>query len=230
MDFLHYEKKIWKLGKNNIAGLDEVGRGCLAGPVVTGAVCFDKNLEKLNIPSNIEINDSKKLSDKKRRTAAQWIKKNAKGWGVGIGTISEINRKGIVSATYSGFRRSLVNMQKMHCVRIDFLLIDAFYIPYVRGIRMPSKTRRNSRKTINIAKISSQQLAIINGDEKSFLIAAASIVAKVTRDDLMIKLSKNEYYRRFGWQTNKGYGTKNHLLAIRKYGTTKYHRKIFVHL
>jgi ribonuclease HII len=200
-----FEHKLHRRGRKLIAGIDEVGRGCFAGPVVAGCVVFDREMCKLeNIP--VKINDSKKLSSKWREVADEWIRENAKGVGIGVGSVSQINRLGIKKATEIAFRKAIKNCD----VQIDYLLIDAFYIPYVKGLR-----RRN-------------QKAIIKGDTKSVSIAAASIVAKVYRDKLMTNLSLNRKFKKYQWDKNKGYGTKIHQEMIRKYGTTRLHRKQFV--
>ncbi|HWA51603.1 MAG TPA: ribonuclease HII [Patescibacteria group bacterium] len=195
-----YENKLWKKGINVIAGLDEVGRGSLAGPVVTAFVSFNKNTKM-----NILINDSKKMSAKNRELANNWIKRNAINYGIGKASVAEINRHGIVKATNMAFRRALKNSH----TKVDYLLIDAFYIPNIRGLRR------------------TKQLPIIKGDSKSYSIAAASIIAKVYRDELMTKLSQNKKYSSYCWHKNKGYGTKEHRDAIAKYGLTNYHRKLF---
>src|SRR3972149_2810965 len=196
-----FEKALWKKGYKFIAGVDEVGRGCFAGPVVAGCVVFSHKPYKLG---NIRVDDSKKLSLKQRREASFWIKENALVWGIGEASVSLINRIGMGKATKVAFRRAIKAVNK----KLDFLLIDAFYIPYVRGLK-----RKN-------------QKAIVDGDEKSITIAAASIIAKVYRDSLMKKLSSK--HPKYGWERNKGYGTKEHLGALRKYGLTRHHRKQFV--
>jgi len=196
-----FEKALWKKGYKFIAGVDEVGRGCFAGPVVAGCVVFSHKPYKLG---NIRVDDSKKLSLKQRREASFWIKENALVWGIGEASVSLINRIGMGKATKVAFRRAIKGVNK----KLDFLLIDAFYIPYVRGLK-----RKN-------------QKAIVDGDEKSLTIAAASIIAKIYRDSLMKKLSSK--HPKYGWERNKGYGTKEHLGALRKYGLTRHHRKQFV--
>lgn len=196
-----FEKALWKKGYKFIAGVDEVGRGCFAGPVVAGCVVFSHKPYKLG---NIRVDDSKKLSLKQRREASFWIKENALVWGIGEASVSLINRIGMGKATKVAFRRAIKGVNK----KLDFLLIDAFYIPYVRGLK-----RKN-------------QKAIVDGDEKSLTIAAASIIAKIYRDSLMKKLSSK--HPKYGWTRNKGYGTKEHLGALRKYGLTRHHRKQFV--
>ena len=226
-----YEKQIWKRGYRYIAGIDEVGRGCFAGPVVAGAVAFAPNYKQVqsskfkiqNYDSKLKIiiNDSKRLSKKQRGLSSIWIKENCLAWGIGEASASTINRLGIVKATEIAFRKAIketnerLNKQKtisnkQNSATIDYLLIDAFYIPQVRGLR-----RKN-------------QKAVIKGDSKSISIAAASIIAKVYRDQLMEKIGARQRYKRYDWCSNKGYGTKKHLEAIKKHGTNGYHRKQFV--
>lgn len=198
-----YEKKLWKKDFKNVAGVDEVGRGSFAGPVVAGVVSFPKDIEKIDL-KGVVINDSKKLTPKQREKAEVWIKENALFWAVGKASVNQINRLGIVKATQIAFRKAISKN------RTDFLLIDAFYIPYVKGLR-----RKN-------------QLAIVKGDTESMSIAAASIIAKVYRDKLMTDLAKQAKYKKYKWDQNKGYGTLDHRSAIRKYGATVLHRKDFI--
>ncbi|MBI3443260.1 ribonuclease HII [Candidatus Woesebacteria bacterium] len=200
-DFL-FEAKLWKEGFRIVAGVDEVGRGCFAGPIVAGCVIFSAMKQFNN--GTIIINDSKKLKPRQREIAEKWIKENCLAWGIGEASVAEINRFGIKKASEIAFRQAIANCKTI----VDYLLIDAFYIPFVRGL---------GRKS---------QLAIIDGDEKSISIAAASVIAKVYRDKLMASL--NSKYNKFGWGRNKGYGTREHQEAIKKYGITKYHRKVFV--
>lgn len=200
-DFL-IEKNQWKKGFKAVAGADEVGRGCFAGPVVAGCVLFPPNIQYTK--SHILINDSKKLKPRQREIAAKWIKENALSWGIGQASVAEINKLGMGKASKVAFRRAIVNCE----TKIDYLLIDAFYIPYVKGLR-----RKN-------------QKAIIDGDEKSISIAAASIIAKVYRDKIMRALSNK--YPKYEWGRNKGYGTRKHQQAIKKFGLTRLHRKVFV--
>jgi len=196
-----FEKALWKKGYKFIAGVDEVGRGCFAGPVVAGCVVFKHHFR---IMGKIRIDDSKKLTPRQRVKTNLWLKENVLAWGIGEASVSLINRIGMGKATKVAFRRAIKGVNK----KLDFLLIDAFYIPYVRGLK-----RKNQR-------------AIVDGDEKSLTIAAASIIAKVYRDSLMKKLSIK--HPKYGWEKNKGYGTKEHLGALRKYGLTRHHRKQFV--
>lgn len=206
-----FENKARKKGYRVIAGVDEVGRGCFAGPVVAAAVAFAPiNNYQFTIFNKLQnkiiINDSKKLTQKQRKRANYWIKRNAVCYGIGKASVPEINKFGIKKASEIAFRRAIRNCNK----RIDYLLIDAFYVPYVKGLR-----RKN-------------QKSIIKGDTKSVSIAAASIVAKVYRDKLMTSLSEKSRYKKYGWDENKGYGTLKHRKTIQKYGLTKLHRKQFV--
>ena len=207
-----FENKIWSEGFKHIAGVDEVGRGSFAGPVVAAAVTFSPNILHTiyDIQNDVRIDDSKKLTEFQRVRADEWIKDNAITWGIGEVSTSLINRMGIGKATRAAFRRAIANTNLRLEVRIDYLLIDAFYIPRIRGLRKD------------------RQLAIIKGDQKSISIAAASIIAKVYRDKLMLRLSKNSKYINFGWERNKGYGTGEHQRAIMKYGITRYHRSDFI--
>ncbi len=196
-----FEKEYWDKDLKVIAGIDEVGRGALAGPVVAGCVIFKQN-------QNIEIliHDSKILTQKQREIANVWIKENSLSWGIGSATVSQINKFGIVKATEIAFRKAIKNTQ----INIDQLLIDAFYIPHVKGLRHKN------------------QQPIIKGDSLSLSIAAASIIAKVHRDTLMTKLALNPKYKEYQWKNNKGYGTSIHREAIKKHGKTRLHRVSFL--
>ena len=224
-----FEKKLWKKGFKFVAGCDEVGRGCFAGPVVAGCVVFSQKtvstLQGLPL-KGVRIDDSKKLTAHQRENAGNWIKENCVAWGVGLGSVAEINRVGMTKATNSAFRRAIKAINKKLNSGVEYLLIDAFYIPYIRGLRVGKKNGIKDRKKPKISKGTSRQLAIINGDEKSVSIAAASIIAKVYRDKLMTNLSKQ--YKKYGWDKNKGYGTKHHCDALIKFGETTHHRKKFV--
>ncbi|QQG47969.1 MAG: ribonuclease HII [Candidatus Woesebacteria bacterium] len=211
-----FERGLWKQGHKLVAGMDEVGRGAFAGPVVTAAVIFEPTAIALSsrlrsqkdaIRSMVRINDSKKLTPKQRELASFWIKENCLAWAIGEASVSEINKNGIVDATNMAFRRAVKSL-----IRIDYLLIDAFYVPYVSGV---------SQK---------KQKAIIRGDSKSISIAASSIIAKVYRDKLMEEFSKSPPYLPYLWHKNKGYGTKEHRDAIAINGPTKLHRTLFLKL
>jgi ribonuclease HII len=217
-----FEKRLWKKGYKYIAGLDEVGRGSFAGPVIAGCVVFRP---KTKIPKHIHINDSKKVTPKRREIANKWIVKNALAWGTGEVTAGVIDRVGISKSAQMAFRRAIENANKRMQRRTDYLLIDAFFVPYVRGLPMK---RKAARKNHNLRDGKARQLAIAKGDQKSISIAAASIVAKVYRDNIMKSLGDKPRYIRYGWDKNKGYGTKEHGKAIKKFGISKYHRKQFV--
>lgn len=215
---LQEEKKLWK--KNYlVVGLDEVGRGAFAGPVVVGAVCFDETIidsvETPLIAPLQDIDDSKRLKPKKRKILAKEIKKHALAWAISEVGVSTINKIGIGRATEKAMRLAvkcvlsgLPNWSNLPNLTKPFLLVDAFQIKYLRGIGLKN------------------QKGIIKGDRKSVSIAAASIIAKVHRDNLMRKLSRK--YKKYGWGKNKGYGTKKHREAIKKHGATKLHRRAFV--
>ncbi|RKJ45701.1 ribonuclease HII [bacterium 1XD8-76] len=177
-----------------ICGIDEVGRGPLAGPVVAGAVILPKNC------SLLYLNDSKKLSEKKREELYEEIMESALAVGTGYNTPARIDEINILQATYEAMREAVRALSP----EPDLLLNDAVTIPGI-GIR---------------------QVPIIKGDAKSISIAAASIVAKVTRDRLMVKY--DEIYPEYGFASHKGYGSSAHIEAIRKYGPTPIHRKSFI--
>jgi ribonuclease HII len=189
---LVYEKKYYSEGARYIAGIDEVGRGALAGPVLACAVILPK---EARIPG---INDSKKLSEKKREKLAKIIKECAIVYSIGIidaATIDEIN---ILNAT----RRAMISAIKDLSEKPDMLLIDA----------------------VNLL-IDIKQCSIVKGDALSMSIAAASIVAKTARDDMMRKY--HAIYDRYGFDKNKGYGTPQHIAAIQKHGLCPIHRSTF---
>lgn len=189
------ENRLWKQGYLNVVGIDEVGRGAFAGPLVVGAVIFDKFA-----PPIVGINDSKLVSPKKRELLTPQIKKAAKAWAVAEVSVSVINKVGIGKASQIAFRKVI----KLLSIQPDFVLIDAFYI------------RHFKRK---------KQKAIIKGDQKCVSIAAASIIAKVYRDNLMRKL--HDEFPVYDFARHKGYGTKLHQNSIREYGLCKLHRTSF---
>lgn len=178
----------------HICGIDEVGRGPLAGPVVAGAVILPKDCNILY------INDSKKLSEKKREELYDVIMERAVAVGLGYSTPQRIDEINILQATYEAMRQAIANLQ----VAPDLLLNDAVTIPQV-DIR---------------------QVPIIKGDAKSISIGAASIVAKVTRDRLMVQY--DEVYPEYGFASNKGYGAQTHIEALKKYGPCPIHRRSFI--
>lgn len=192
---LDIEKSLWNLGYSYICGLDEVGRGSFAGPVVVGAVIFPKNCVT---PEGVA--DSKLLKPRQRENLAIRIKNQALSWSIAEIGVAVINKIGIGKATQMAFRKAVKSLDK----RADFVLIDAFYIKHL-----------NRRR----------QKAVKNGDTICASISAASIIAKVYRDKLMKKISKK--YPKYGFSKHKGYGTKFHQEAIRRYGLSRIHRKSF---
>ena len=207
---LKLENNLWEKNFNIIGGIDEVGRGAFAGPVVASCVCFTKDID---VPSGVEINDSKKLTQKKRETAYLWIINNAFIYGVGKGSVTEINRGGLGVAVKRAIRRAVTSAQRRRNFSINYMLLDAFNIPRMKSFPV---------------KINPRQLAIVKGDEKSFSIAAASIVAKVERDLLMRELGSKAIYKKYNWVKNKGYGTLSHRKSILTHGITPHHRVEFV--
>lgn len=187
-----FETELYNKGINFIAGIDEVGRGPLVGPVVTAAVILPKDFY------DERINDSKKLTEKKRELLYDVIMENAISVGIGISSEDVIDEINILNATKKAMIEAVNNLN----VRPEHLLIDAVKL----DIDIP-------------------QTSIIKGDAKSESIAAASIIAKVTRDRMMVELGK--LHPEYDFKHNKGYGTKKHIEAIRKYGIIKEHRKTF---
>ena len=179
--------------KKNIAGVDEVGRGSLIGPVYAAAVMLKKKLDKK------KLKDSKKLSKKNREILEKYIKKNSY-WSVGSASLKEIEKLNILNASLLAMKRAIIKLKK----KPEQVLIDGNKIPQIKNYNLKY---------------------VIKGDQKIPEISAASIIAKVSRDRLITKMSKK--YIRYFWNKNAGYGTKDHLTAIKKFGITKYHRKKF---
>lgn len=177
-----------------ICGIDEVGRGPLAGPVVAGAVILPKDCEILY------LNDSKQLSEKKREELYKVIMEKAVAVSVGYAAPKRIDEINILQATYEAMREAISGLS----VKPDILLNDAVTIP---GIDIP-------------------QVPIIKGDAKSISIAAASIIAKVTRDRLMVEY--DSVFPQYGFAANKGYGSAQHIAALKQYGRSPIHRKSFI--
>ena len=178
-----------------ICGIDEVGRGPLAGPVVAGAVILPKD------DMILYLNDSKKLSEKKREMLYDEIMNRAVATGIGMASPARIDVINILQATYEAMRMAIDNLK----VRPDILLNDAVTIPQVDILQVP----------------------IIKGDAKSISIAAASIIAKVTRDRLMVEYDK--VLPGYDFASNKGYGTKAHIAGLKELGPTPIHRRSFIH-
>lgn len=187
-----YEKKYSDY--SFICGIDEVGRGPLAGPVVAGAVILPKDCDILY------LNDSKQLTEKKREELYDIIMEKAVSAGLGYVAPERIDQINILQATYEAMREAISKLDPSP----DLLLNDAVTIPQV-AIR---------------------QVPIIKGDAKSISIAAASIIAKVTRDRLMVQY--DTVYPEYGFASNKGYGAQAHLEALKKYGPTPIHRRSFI--
>lgn len=189
------EKNAIKKGYKSICGVDEAGRGPLAGPVCAAAVILptDFYIEGLN--------DSKKLSEKKREELFDVITENAIAYSINYGTLEEIEQFNILNATFLAMNRSIEGLS----VKPDYCLIDGNRIP--KEIKFPCET-------------------VIKGDSLSCSIAAASILAKVTRDRLMLEYDKK--YPQYGFAKHKGYGTKAHYEAIRNHGVCEIHRLSFL--
>ena len=187
-----YEKKYASF--SYICGIDEVGRGPLAGPVVAGAVILPKDCDILY------LNDSKQLSEKKREELYTLIMETALATGLGVVSPERIDEINILQATYEAMRQAIGKLKH----KPQLLLNDAVTIPGV----------------------SIKQVPIIKGDAKSISIAAASIIAKVTRDRMMVEYDRT--YPQYGFASNKGYGAKAHIEAIKKFGPTPIHRRSFI--
>jgi len=179
--------------KKIFAGVDEVGRGSLIGPVYAAAVILNKNIDKKI------IKDSKKLTKKKREILEKYIKKNSI-WTIGSASIKEIEKFNILNASLLAMKRAIRKLKK----KPTLVLIDGNKAPKIKNFKIKT---------------------IIKGDQKISEISAASVIAKVSRDRLVLSLSKN--FKKYKWTSNSGYGTKEHLKAIKKYGVTKFHRKTF---
>ena len=188
------ENSLYSNGFRVICGVDEAGRGPLAGPVCAAAVILPKGLE---IPG---LTDSKKLSDKKRRELFPIIKEQALAYGIGLASHEEIDEINILQATYLAMERALAQLN----VRPDIALIDG---NRAKDFGLPVRT-------------------VVKGDSLSMNIAAASILAKVTRDDLMLELAQT--YPQYGFDIHKGYGTKVHYEALREHGASPIHRMSFL--
>ncbi len=176
-----------------LAGVDEVGRGSLIGPVYAAAVILNKSI------NNKLLKDSKSLSKDKREELFTYIKKNST-WAIGQASIKEIEKINILHASLLAMKRAIIKLKK----KPSLVLID--------GNKLPDLKNYNLKY-------------VIKGDQKIPSISAASIIAKVSRDRFITALSKK--FKNYGWDTNSGYGTKEHLSSIKKFGITKYHRKTF---
>lgn len=190
-----FEKAAVNSGFSCICGVDEAGRGPLAGPVCAAAVILPEG-------AVIEgLDDSKKLTEKKRERLYDIIKQTAVAYSVAYGTLEEIETVNILEATYLAMNRAIEGLT----VKPDFALIDGNRVP--RGIKIPCET-------------------IVKGDSKSTSVAAASVLAKVTRDRLMLEYDKK--YPEYNFKKHKGYGTKEHTELIKQYGPCEIHRLSFL--
>ena len=179
--------------KKLIAGVDEVGRGSLVGPVYAAAVILNKKINKK------KLKDSKKLTKEKRENLYKYIKKNSL-WSIGSASTKEIEKLNILNASLLAMTRAIKKLKQ----KPKLVLVDGNKIPKINNYNLKN---------------------IIKGDEKIPEISAASIIAKVSRDRLVCKMSKK--FIEYSWDKNCGYGTKDHLKAIKKFGVTKHHRKKF---
>lgn len=202
------EQTYWHLGHHYVAGVDEVGRGCLAGPVVAGAVLFSP--PHTAIPG---VQDSKQLSFAQRSQVAPLIKNQALAWAVGEASVKEINDYGIVTATLLAMDRALTQVEKQLDGSLHQIIIDGK--PITLTHQYPALGHWPNRSCSYLVK----------GDQRCYSIAAASILAKVYRDQLMTDLASS--YPDYTWEVNKGYGTLTHRQAVLKYGLTPQHRVQF---
>lgn len=196
------EIELMDKGYSLIAGVDEVGRGPLAGPVVAAACIFDRDVDIVG------IDDSKKLSEKKREQFFDEIKDKALAYGIGEASCEVIDEINILEATKLAMKRAIDEADKMleskGRDKIQIVIFDA----------------------VKINDLKKEQMSAIKGDQTYFSVAAASILAKVTRDNLMKEYDK--VYPEYGFASNKGYGTKAHYEGIKKAGITEIHRKSFL--
>lgn len=188
------EDVLYTQGHTAICGVDEAGRGPLAGPVCAAAVILPKDLV---IPG---LNDSKKLSDKRRRELFPIIQEQAIAYGIGFASEQEIDEINILQATFLAMKRALAQLEG----KADFALIDG------------------NRET----EFGLPVMTVVKGDSRSANIAAASVLAKVSRDNVMEELAKE--YPQYGFEIHKGYGTKAHYAALTKHGSSPVHRKSFL--
>ena len=182
------------ISRNIVAGCDEAGRGCLAGPVVAAAVILPNSF------NNSILNDSKLLSKKKREQLRFIIEKEASSWSIGISSVREIEKINISNASFLAMHRAIKKLE----ITPEILLIDGNHFKSYKGIH---------------------HKLVVKGDSKYYAIAAASVLAKTYRDNIMINLDNK--YPKYKWKKNKGYPTKEHKLAIQNIGISAHHRKSF---
>ncbi|MBR1735309.1 MAG: ribonuclease HII [Alphaproteobacteria bacterium] len=198
---------------NSTIGIDEVGRGPLAGPVVSAAVWISEELAKTleSQSKSMSVRDSKKLSHKQRQKLLEWIGKQSADsikYGIGVASVQEIDEVNILQATMLSMKRACNNLKQLWASKneIQLILIDGNAAPSFSDFSANIKT-------------------VVKGDSLVLSISLASIIAKEYRDAIMFDLAKS--FPQYGWQTNVGYGTKAHLDAIKDFGITQYHRKSF---
>lgn len=194
-ELLVYERRLWGEGRKFIGGVDEVGIASLAGPVLAAAVVLPRNCRLL------DVDDSKRLNETERERLAGEIKRVAIAWGIGMATPEEIDKLNILQADFLAMKRALASISSK--VLLDYILVDYHTLP----------------------DITVKQLGITNGDQKSLSIAAASIIAKTTRDAIMRDYDK--IYPGYDFTRNKGYGTQRHKTSIHTLGVLPIHRRTF---
>lgn len=203
LDMIQEEKRLWKKGYRWVAGVDEAGRGPLAGPVFAAAVLvLEKDFKKAKKIDSVR--DSKKLKESKRKEVfSDLIKSKEIRWGIGKVSEKVIDRINILQATKLAMIKAIKDLEKKNGVKVDFIILDG-----------------KMKIDIDI-----DQKSIVKADDKVFSVSAASIIAKVSRDDLMEKYDRK--YPEYGFKKHKGYGTGEHLKMIKKHGICDIHRKTF---
>jgi len=210
---LKHEIELWKKGYI-VIGVDEVGRGAFAGPLYVGGVVFlpTTNNKRITKLLSYGMNDSKKIKPRLRESLSKIIQRESFTHYVSTISVTRINSLGVGAATFLGIRDVVKNIREtlkgLNYPRKVFVLIDKFYVRYLHGIGLKN------------------QQGIVGGDGISLSIAAASIIAKVARDNHMRRLSAK--FPAYGWGRNKGYGTNMHRFALQKFGATSLHRKDFI--
>ncbi len=191
---------------HRLVGIDEVGRGALAGPVIACAFSWKKNLSTKEYKELHKLNDSKQLNPKERNELCKYLKESG-DFSVGSASVKEIEKLNILNATFLAMKRAYEKLFSLIGETDTYVLLDGNkFNPYINSLQLP----------------------VIGGDAKSAVIAGASIIAKVYRDELMEKISQLKKYKCFGWNKNVGYGTAFHRNAIKENGVTPLHRKLFV--
>jgi ribonuclease HII len=181
-------------------GIDEAGRGCWAGPVVAAAVILDDSI--LSFSNAQAIRDSKKLSKAKRAALCDFIKENAIEWSVGFSSVQDIDTLNILNATMKAMHTALGGLT----TPFEHVAVDGNYFKPFNGV---------------------PYTCVVGGDDKYMNIAAASIIAKTTRDEFMSGLSKQELFQSYNWESNAGYGTRDHIEALKTHGVTEHHRRSY---